>query len=77
LGGLIKSVSSQTQIVVATQSPVLLDAFSPDDVIVVMREDGESTFTRLDKAQLDKWLEEFSLGELWRLNIVDGGTNYE
>ncbi len=77
LSGLIKSVSSQTQIILATQSPVLLDAFSPEDAIVVMREDGESTFTRLDKARLDKWLKEFSLGELWRLNIVDGGTNYE
>ncbi len=77
LGELIKNVASRTQIIVATQSPLLLDAFEPEDVVVVSREEGESVFRRLDPEQLKEWLEEFTLGELWRRNIVEGGTTYE
>jgi len=73
LAELIQSASNTTQIIVSTQSPHLIDKFSPEDIIVVNRKDGASTFKRLDAKELSHWLEEYSLGDLWRKNIVTGG----
>src|SRR5689334_12012986 len=58
------------QVIVSTQSPILLNELSPEDIIVVERNNGESIFRRLDSAQLSEWLEDYSLGELWQKNIL-------
>lgn len=72
LGGLIQSVSTQVQVILATQSIALLDCFEPDDVVVVDRRGRESTFTRLNASELEGWLEEYSLSELWEKNVLGG-----
>ena len=77
LAELIKAASKKTQVIVATQSPPLIDNFSPEDIIVVNREKGASTFRRLETKELSEWLEEYSLGDLWRKNIVAGGPVHE
>lgn len=77
LADLIHSASEQTQVIVSTQSPTLLDHFSPDDVVVVNRRDGCSTFERLEPDKLAEWLEEYSVGELWQKNVVQGGPSHE
>ncbi len=73
LADLIKSASQQTQVVISTQSPALLDHFAPEDVIVVNRTNGRSQFQRLDAAELAEWLEDYSVGDLWQKNVVRGG----
>lgn len=73
LAGLIRKASSHCQVIVATQSAALLDGFGPEDVIVVDRDDRESSFRRLDEAALQEWLEEYSLGQLWEKNVLGGG----
>lgn len=65
LGGLFRSASSRMQIIVATQSPILLNEFEPEQVIAVDQVQGASRFERLDADSLDAWLQDFSLGELW------------
>jgi hypothetical protein len=45
---------------------------APEDIVVVDRVDGASTFHRLDKDTLKDWLEDYSLGELWNRNILGG-----
>jgi len=77
LAELIKAASKKTQVIVATQSPPLIDNFSPEDIIVVNREKGASTFKRLETKELSEWLKEYSLGDLWRKNIVAGGPVHE
>jgi len=42
-------------------------------VIVVDRDDRKSTFKRLEPKQLDEWLEDYSLSELWEKNVLGGG----
>jgi predicted ATPase len=74
---LIQASSGRTQIIVSTQSPPLIDNFSPEDIIVVSREKGASTFKRLDAKELSHWLDDYSLGDLWRKNIVTGGPVHE
>jgi predicted ATPase len=73
IAALLKQASLHCQVLVATQSPTLLNEFEPQDVIVVDREDGKSTFSRLNPERLQEWLTEYSLGELWQKNIVGGG----
>ncbi|MBP8109382.1 MAG: AAA family ATPase [Caldilineaceae bacterium] len=72
LASLIKQAAVKTQVIVSTQSPLLLDHFSPEDVLVADRVDGGTQFTRLDSAKLTTWLDEYSLGQLWEKNEFGG-----
>jgi predicted ATPase len=72
LAGLLKKATEKTQVIVSTQSASLLDNFEAEDVVVVERENGASTFKRLSSAELEEWLKDYSLGELWEKNIFGG-----
>ena len=72
LAGLIQKASMKTQVIVSTQSATLIDHFEPEDIIVVERQNGESIFKRLNKADLKVWLDDYSLGELWQKNVFGG-----
>ncbi len=72
LAALLRSAATRTQVVVSTQSVTLLNQLAPEDVLVVDRIDGASTFRRLELGELEPWLEEYSLGELWEKNVVGG-----
>ena len=63
------------QVVVSTQSSAFLNNFAVEDIVVVGRDDKESTFQRLDADKLKTWLEEYSLGELWEKNVIQGGPH--
>ncbi len=72
LAGLFRVASQRCQLIVSTQSLNLLDEFEASDVIVVVRENGQSVFRRLEEEKLRSWLEEYSLGELWEKNVIGG-----
>lgn len=65
------------QIIISTQSAPLLSEFTPEDIIIVEREQGESTFKRLDSSQYSEWLKEYTLGELWQKNVLGGRPREE
>jgi predicted ATPase len=70
--------SERTQLIVTTHSEALIDALSerPEDVLITERDADNSTqFRRLDKQQLSLWLEDYSLGRLWRMGEI-GGTRW-
>jgi predicted ATPase len=70
---MLKEVSETRQVIVSTQSVELLNNFEPQDVVVVERENEASIFKRLDAEELADWLsDEYSLGELWKRNILGG-----
>lgn len=73
IAGLFKKASHHCQVIVATQSAALLDAFDPEDVIVVERDAKASSFKRLDTLALKDWLDEYSVGQLWEKNVLGGG----
>ncbi len=75
VASLFKNASQHTQILISTQSSSFLDNFDPEDVIVVNREDKESHFKRLEPLELESWLDEYSLGEIWEKNIIAGGPH--
>jgi predicted ATPase len=72
LASLIRQASKETQVIVSTQSSLLLDHFDPEDVLVADRVDGSTTLTRLDSARLTSWLKDYSLGQLWEKNEFGG-----
>jgi predicted ATPase len=72
LASLIKQASVHTQVIVSTQSSLLLDHFVPEDVLVAERAHGGTVLTRLDSAKLAEWLEDYSLGQLWEKNEFGG-----
>jgi len=72
IASLIHRVSTQTQIMLATQSSTFLDYFEPEQVIVVEHQQGVSAFQRLEPGSLNEWLEEYTLSELWEKNVTGG-----
>ena len=72
LASLLKQASVSSQVIVATQSPILLDHFEPEDVLVADRVDGATELRRLDGDRLKSWLEDYSLGQLWEKNEFGG-----
>ena len=74
LAGMIKKASENAQVVLATQSPRLLDEFSADKVVVVERDEihNTSVFRKLSSEQLKEWEEEFTMSELWDKNVIGG-----
>jgi len=77
LAGLIQKASLKTQVIVSTQSAALIDHFQPEDIVIVERQDSESIFKRLNKADLKVWLDDYSLGELWQMNVFGGRPAHE
>lgn len=75
LSSLVKKAAHHCQLILATQSPALLDEFDPEDVVVVDRESKESKFRRLRPDQLDSWLDEYSFSEAWEKNVFGGGPH--
>jgi predicted ATPase len=72
LAGMLRSVSATRQVVVCTQSVTLVNHFAPEDIVVVNRVNGASSFKRLTAAELAGWLDDYALGELWEKNVIEG-----
>lgn len=72
LSTMVRQISLQTQIILSTQSPFLLDNFDPEHVLVAERQEQSTVFVRLQLERLKKWLEDYSLGQLWEKNELGG-----
>jgi predicted ATPase len=74
LGYMIKAAAEHAQVIIATQSPELLNEFKPEQITVVERDEGESYTIahRLNTEELKDWLERYSLSELWDKNLLGG-----
>lgn len=72
LAGQIRSASTRSQIILATQSPTLLDHFAPDEVLVTENREGATHIQRLDSEQLAEWTAKYKLSELFDMNILGG-----
>lgn len=72
LSDIFKQISEQRQLIVSTQSVELVNELSPEDIIVVDQENDVSTFKRFTQEELVGWLEQYSMGELWKSNVLGG-----
>ncbi len=68
--------SESVQLIVTTHSEALVDALSdrPESVLVCERDfDNGTQLRRLSKEHLQHWLDEYTLGQLWRKGEIGGG----
>lgn len=74
LAGLIKMAANRgTQVIAATQNAELISNFDPSDILTVDQRDGQSQIKRLDMEALGQWLNDYTLGDLWKQRIMKGG----
>ena len=69
LADLFVEASERTQLIITTHSDALVSAFTnqPDAVVTCERPGAGTVLQRLDPKQLTTWLEDYRLGELWRI----------
>lgn len=72
LAGMLYEAAERAQLVVATQSSMLLDEVRPEEVIVANHKNGETRLRRLNPSDLAEWLKEYTLGQLWEKNEFGG-----
>ena len=69
IADLMIKASERTQLIVATHSDALVSALTakPETVVACERMGPGTTLRRLDSAKLAHWLEDYALGDLWRM----------
>ena len=73
VGGMIKALAVDRQIIVATQSPLLVDVFDLEEIVVLNLHDGRTMFHRPDSEEFRRWLDQgFMPGEMWQKNLIGG-----
>lgn len=74
LAELLVEASQRMQIIVTTHSEAFLSALTRHDVNVLVTENfGQGTeVTQVDQEQLASWLDEYTLGDLWRIGKIGG-----
>ena len=72
LASMMRSAASRTQVIASTQSVPLVNEFDPNDLIIVNRREHETKFDRISGTELNEWLNEYKLGELWQKNVLGG-----
>ena len=72
LAEIIQVTAKTSQVICSTQSVTFANFFKPQDFIVVDQKKGVSTFERLEEDQLQIWLEDYGMGDIWMKNLVGG-----
>ncbi len=74
LGDLLIAASKRTQLIITTHSDILVDSLSgtPESIVICEQHSEGSQLRRLKKEDMAKWLEDYSLGKLWRDGELGG-----
>lgn len=68
LSDLLREASTRSQLVIATHSESLVRFLRPDEVLALDVEDGQVVARWGDTFDLEPWLKEYTLDQLWRMN---------
>jgi predicted ATPase len=73
LADLLREASQRSQIIVATHSDRLIRFLNPNEVTVAdLGEDGLAKLTWADSLDLDRWLTEYTLDQVWSMGRLGG-----
>lgn len=73
LADLLREASQRTQLIVATHADRLVRFLKPEEVVAInVNEEGAAEMIRADELDLDKWLEDYTLDEVWRMGRMGG-----
>ena len=62
----------ERRVILATQSTELLATFTLDEIAVIERHDGATRIVRADVEQLSAFLDDYSISDLWSMNLLGG-----
>ena len=70
---MIKQLSCDKQIIVATQSPLLVDEFGLEKIVVLDLDDGRTRIRKLSTDDYKMWLDQdYTPSQLWQKNVLGG-----
>jgi predicted ATPase len=72
LADLMREAAHRTQLIVATHSDRLIRFLMPEEVLVCDTVDGDTAMRWADTMDLDRWLTDYSLDEIWTMNLLGG-----
>jgi len=72
LSGLMREASKRTQLIVATHSDRLIGFLEPHEVLIMDEENGLTQMTYADELDLEHWLSDYTLDQVWRMGIMGG-----
>ena len=73
LADLMREAAQRTQLIVATHSDRLVRFLEPSEVVVMdIEEDGSATAKWADEMDLEQWLAEYTLDEVWMMGRMGG-----
>ena len=72
LAQLLREASERSQIFVATHSDHLIRFLHPSEVLVMDSEDGYAKMTWADSMDIEHWLKDHSLDEIWHMGQIGG-----
>lgn len=75
LAELLREASLRTQLIVATHSDRLVGFLKPEELLVLdSGKDGNASARWGDSFDAEKWLDEYTLGDVWRMGQLGGRT---
>ena len=73
LSELMRDASRRTQIIVATHSDRFIRFLRPEEIVVMdIDDEGCASAGWADSMELDEWLAEYSMDEVWRMGRIGG-----
>ena len=73
LADLMREAAKRTQLIVATHSERFIRFLQPEEVVVMdIDEDGNAVANWSESLDLESWLAEYSLDEVWRMGRMGG-----
>jgi predicted ATPase len=74
LAELLIDASHRMQLIVTTHSDTLVDGLTkvPEAVVVCEKQNGSTKMSRRSSAELNTWLKDYGLGQLWRRGEIGG-----
>ncbi|MCI5120718.1 MAG: chromosome segregation protein SMC, partial [Candidatus Electrothrix sp. AUS4] len=69
----IKHASKKTQLIIATHSPLLLNSFDLEDILVFEKDThNETVVTSKSSDEFDGWIDDFLVGQAWLQGMIGG-----
>ncbi len=72
LADCMREASQRTQLIVATHADRLVRFLTPEEVVVLDMEDGATKATRADELDLEEWLKDYTLDQVWQHGRMGG-----
>ncbi|MDO5845245.1 MAG: AAA family ATPase [Methanocorpusculum sp.] len=72
LSEMIKLASSKSQILISTQSVDFINCFESENILIAENKKGETNITISNEKELQEWLKDYTLGEIWQKNLIGG-----